>query len=57
MAILLNLVKSKTFAGGRGEHILRMLSGQLRGNKGSFHEHFKVQCPVSASFSSNKSTH
>ena len=32
---------SRTFAGGRGEHILRMLSGQQRGNEGSFHEQFQ----------------
>ena len=29
---------SRTFTGGRGEHILRMLSGQQRENEGSFHE-------------------
>ena len=33
--------KSWTFAGGRGGYILHMLSGQLRGHEGSFHE----QCP------------
>ena len=34
--------KSQTFAGGRGGYILRMLSGQLRGHDGSFHEQFQV---------------
>ena len=34
-----------TFAAGRGEHILRMLSGQLRGNEGSFHEQFQGAMP------------
>ena len=32
--------KSWTFAGGRGGYILHMLSGQLRGHEGSFHEQF-----------------
>ena len=37
--------KSRTFAGGRGEYILRMLSGQLRGHEGSFHEQFPGVMP------------
>ncbi len=40
--------KSRTFAGGRGEHIWHMLSGQLRGHEGSFDEQFPMcnaQCP------------
>ena len=32
--------KSQTFVGGKGEYIWRMLSGQLHGHEGSFHEHF-----------------
>ena len=32
--------KSDIFSGGRGEHIVHMLSGQQRGNEGSFHEQF-----------------
>ena len=31
---------SRTFAGVRGEYIWGMLSGQLRGHEGSFHEQF-----------------
>ena len=30
----------RIFAGGMGEYIWRMLSGQLRGHEGSFHEQF-----------------
>ena len=37
--------KRRAFAGGRGEHILRMLSGQLRGHDGSFHEQFPGVMP------------
>ena len=32
--------KSRTFAGVRDEYIWGMLSGQLRGHEGSFHEQF-----------------
>ena len=32
--------KSQTFAGVRGEYIWGMLSGQLCGHEGSFHEQF-----------------
>ena len=32
--------KSLTFVGGKREYIWRMLSGQLRGHEGSFHEQF-----------------
>ena len=32
--------KSRTFTGVRGEYIYGMLSGQLRGHEGTFHEHF-----------------
>ena len=37
--------KIRIFAGGRGEHIWRMLSGQLRGHEGSFHEQFPGVMP------------
>ena len=37
--------KSRIFAGGRGEYIWRMLSGQLRGHEESFHEQFPGVMP------------
>ena len=33
--------KIRTFPGGRGGYILHMVSGQLRGYEGSFHEQFR----------------
>ena len=37
--------KSRIFVGGRGEYIWGMLSGQLRGHEGSFHEQFPGVMP------------
>ena len=34
--------KSRTFVGGKGGYILRMLSGQLRGHERSFQYSFQV---------------